>query len=278
MDLRALGYFVAVFEERSVSAAARRCHISQPSVSEALATLEDELSVRLFVRHRKGALPTAEGERLYPVARSLLEGARSLRSLFANGPSKRSLTIGLMKSLDVARTRKLLALFTGDHALELRIVDAEEACDVRLVARSMRAEGEIFVPLWEERYVVAMPRSHRLTKQAAIRGSDLAGEKLVARCHCENAERFSPAAAKFQVVAIAPSEEWAVALVGAGLGIAILPAGVVPKAAGVVTRPIRDVHAKREVGLAYGTPTAEVQRFVEAATEMSKAKRRRRAA
>ena len=43
MELRELGYFVAVFEEGSVSAAARRSHISQPSVSTALAALEAEL-------------------------------------------------------------------------------------------------------------------------------------------------------------------------------------------------------------------------------------------
>ena len=48
MELRELGYFLAVYEERSVSAAARRSYVSQPSVSEALANLEHELATRLF--------------------------------------------------------------------------------------------------------------------------------------------------------------------------------------------------------------------------------------
>lgn len=267
MDLRALGYFLAVYEEQSVSGAARRCHVSQPSVSEAVSSLEDTLAVRLFVRHRKGATPTAAAERLYPAARSLVDGARALPGLFAVAAPKPTLTVGLMKSLDVERTKKLLATLARQDVV-LRVVDADEPCDVRIVARTMREEAEVFVPLWEERYVVAVPKSHPFAKQSTIRGTDLAGQKLVARCHCENAAHFSVSALRFDVVAIAPSEEWAVALVGAGLGIAILPEGVVPKdASGVVTRPIRDVYAKREVGIAYGrsgAPSGEVQRFVDA--------------
>jgi len=59
MELRELGYFIAVYEEHSVTRAARRCFISQPSVSAALAGLEHELGAALFVRHRKGATPTS---------------------------------------------------------------------------------------------------------------------------------------------------------------------------------------------------------------------------
>ena len=265
---------MAVYEEASVSAAARRCHVSQPSVSEALASLESELAVRLFVRHRKGATPTAEGERLYPVARTLVEGAKALPALFKEAPRRRSLTIGLMKSLDVARTKKLLAVAAHDPELALRIVDAEEPCDVRVVSRAMRGETESFASLWHERYVVAMAKDHPLAAKANVRGTDLVGARLVARCHCETAAHLAPTLGKLDVVAVAASEEWAVALVAAGVGIAFLPEGVVPRAAGVVTRPISAVNAKREVGLAYGgagarrknaAPSVEVQRFVAAA-------------
>lgn len=42
-DLRALGYFVAAYEEKSVTAAARRCFIAQPSISAAIRNLESAL-------------------------------------------------------------------------------------------------------------------------------------------------------------------------------------------------------------------------------------------
>ena len=59
MDIRALRYFVAVFEERNLTAAARRCFISQPSVSAAVQSLEQDLETKLFIRHKKGMSPTA---------------------------------------------------------------------------------------------------------------------------------------------------------------------------------------------------------------------------
>jgi hypothetical protein len=53
MDIRELRYFNAVFRERNLTAAARRCFISQPSISAAIANLEAELGTTLFIRHKK---------------------------------------------------------------------------------------------------------------------------------------------------------------------------------------------------------------------------------
>jgi DNA-binding transcriptional LysR family regulator len=64
MDVRELRYFAAVFTERNLTAAAQRCFISQPSISAAIASLESELGTTLFIRHKKGAAPTAAAEQL----------------------------------------------------------------------------------------------------------------------------------------------------------------------------------------------------------------------
>ncbi|MCH3974831.1 MAG: LysR family transcriptional regulator [Bifidobacterium tibiigranuli] len=69
MDIRVLGYFLAVGEERSFSAAAVRCRVAQPSLSRQIAGLERELGERLFVRSRDGAALTEAGETLVPYAR-----------------------------------------------------------------------------------------------------------------------------------------------------------------------------------------------------------------
>lgn len=72
MDLRQLRYFLAVAEERSVTAAAARLHLTQPPLSAQLARLENELGVGLLVRHRRGVDLTAAGRDLAEHARRLL--------------------------------------------------------------------------------------------------------------------------------------------------------------------------------------------------------------
>ena len=78
---------------------------------------------------------------------------------------------------------------------------------------------EHFVPLWVERYVAALPPSHPLTLKERLRTADLAGVAMIDRCHCEQSEFFGRAAsAPRQPAAIAESEDWAMALVAAGVG------------------------------------------------------------
>jgi DNA-binding transcriptional LysR family regulator len=72
LDLKQLQYFLAVAEERSVTRAAARLHLTQPPLSAQLARLEHELGVRLFVRHRRGVDLTEAGRALAERARRLL--------------------------------------------------------------------------------------------------------------------------------------------------------------------------------------------------------------
>jgi DNA-binding transcriptional LysR family regulator len=266
MDLRELRYFIAAFEERSVTGAARRSYVSQPSVSAAIASLEAELDAVLFVRHKKGVSPTAAGERLYPLARRIAEDAQAASALFRQPSRPRELTIGLMRTLDIQRTLALIEPVTRDPDLHLRLVEADQPCDARVVSKVMLKAGEEFAPLWRERYVVVLPPRHPLAGQEELRGGDLVGAKLVARCHCEYGDRVARAALHFDVVAIAPSEEWALGLVAAGVGIAILPEGMVKRSDDVVVRTIADADVSRQVGLAYGArggPSVEVQRLLD---------------
>jgi DNA-binding transcriptional LysR family regulator len=264
MDIRELRYFIAAFDERSVTAAARRCFVSQPSVSAAIASLEAELGAVLFIRHKKGVSPTAAAEQLYPIARRIADEAHAARSLFRQPARRRQLTLGLMRTLDIERTLALIAPMTREPDLHLRLVGADQPCDARVVSRVMLARGEEFVPLWVERYVVAMSPRHPLAARDRLRGADLVGQKLIDRCYCEYADLFARAAPHFDLVAVAPSEEWALALVAAGVGISILPEGAVRRGDDVIVRPIADADVTREVGLAYADrPSAEVQRLIE---------------
>jgi DNA-binding transcriptional LysR family regulator len=252
MDMRALRYFAAVFEDRNLTAAARRCLVSQPSMSVAIAGLEDELGAALFVRSKKGAAPTAAAEQLYPIARRLLDETEALRGLFKAPPARRTLTIGLMRTLDIPRALALLAPVTGAPDLDLRLVADDEPCDARIIADGQVKARETFVPLWRERFVVALPATHPLTLKDRLRPADLVGLPLIDRCHCEHRALFARARHHFQTVAIAQSEEWALALVAAGVGIAILPEGIARQGRGVAVREIVGVDVARVVGLAHG--------------------------
>jgi DNA-binding transcriptional LysR family regulator len=78
--LKQLGYFVAAAEAGSVTGAGQRLHVSQPSISAAIAQLEERFGVALFIRHHaQGLSTTAAGQRLLAEAKSLLEHAEDLR-------------------------------------------------------------------------------------------------------------------------------------------------------------------------------------------------------
>ena len=264
MDVRELRYFAAVFQERNLTVAAKRCFISQPSVSVAITNLEAELGTTLFIRHKKGVAPTASAEQLYSVARRIIDDTDAARNLFRKPSERQSLTLGLMRTLDIPRTIALLKPLTGASDIHLRLVGINEAADARIVSRSMIDADEYFIPLWIDHYVAALPPSHPLTLKDRLRTSDFAGVAMIDRCHCEQSEFFGRNAQPRNTVAIAESEDWAMALVAAGVGIAIVPEGVARANPDVVVREI-EVDVKRQVGLAYSAaqpPSNALQDFI----------------
>lgn len=279
-DVRELRYFAAVYEDRSVSAAARRCFVSQPSVSAALASLEHELGTALFVRHRKGAAPTPAGDRLYPIARRLVDEARGLRGLFAAPARPRRLALGLMRSVAIERVLPIVEPLAHVADLQLVLVDAGAlaSCDARIVADSMLAPGEAFVPLWDERYVVALPAAHPLALRPRLAPGDFAELPLIERCRCEHAERLARGRPRSAIVARAHTEEWAFALVAAGVGAAIMPESSVRADPRVAVRAIAHASASRRVGLAYPArtpPAAELLAIARASSTIAPARRQR---
>ncbi|MFD5655855.1 LysR family transcriptional regulator [Streptomyces hirsutus] len=85
MKLQALDHFLAVAEFGTVSAAAARCHVSQPAVSRQIAALEKDLGVELFRRTSGGLKLSAAGARFHPIAQDIRRrvdrGTHVMRSL-----------------------------------------------------------------------------------------------------------------------------------------------------------------------------------------------------
>lgn len=84
MDFRQLQYFAAAVEQRSLSAAARICRVTQPTLSAQMQRLETELNDVLFTRTPVGLQPTKSAQRLYrhvsPLLNDATHGARYIRS------------------------------------------------------------------------------------------------------------------------------------------------------------------------------------------------------
>lgn len=126
MELRSLQYFVAMYEEGSVSRAARRLNIVQPAMSHQLANLEDELGHPLFQRTPKGLIPTSAGHDAYrlflPILRSV-ETARQELSAPRN-TVQGHVAVGVVASVAYNALSETLALFSAKYPhVTLRITD-----------------------------------------------------------------------------------------------------------------------------------------------------------
>jgi len=79
MELRQLQYFICLYEEGSVTRAARRINIVQPALSMQISKLEEELGKQLFVRSPQGMQPTSEGRRMYQLFLPVLDDFKRAR-------------------------------------------------------------------------------------------------------------------------------------------------------------------------------------------------------
>ncbi len=191
--LKQLRYFTAAAESGSVSGAAERCAVSQPSVSAAVAHLEDVLGVQLFVRqHARGLALTPAGRRLHAAAQALLLQAGELAEE-ASGLGE-----GLSGDLDVgcfvtfapivlpgllrvlAATRPLIRIRPHEddlralqHGLRNGRFEVALTYDLNL-EKDIAFEPVVPVPLY-----AALPADHRLASAPELGLRDLEGEPLV---------------------------------------------------------------------------------------------------
>ena len=204
MDIRELRYFAAVFAERNLTAAAKRCFISQPTISAAITNLEAELGTTLFIRHKKGMAPTASAEQFHAVARRIIDDADVARNLFRK--SSRPHPSDAWPDAHARSKPKTIALLkplTGNSDIALRLVGINDTADARIVSKNIIGPNEHFIPLWSERYVAALPPSHPLTLKEQLRSEDFAGVAMIDRCHCEQSEFFERTTPPRKPVAIA---------------------------------------------------------------------------
>lgn len=183
MHLQALRYLVAVAEEGHFGRAAARMHVSQPSVSQAVARLEEQFGVTLLVRSDGRVVPTEAGERVLEEVRVSL---RHLDQAHAAARPIQRLRVGCTAFASMWMTAHLLTPFREAHpGTELSVSDL----DVPTQASALLA-GEIDVALGEplapdprlrqttvrnDPCAVWMSADHDLTQFDAVPLSALAG-------------------------------------------------------------------------------------------------------
>lgn len=257
MDIRQLNYFVAVYEQGSVSAAARLCCVAQPSLSAALRQLEQELGVTLFIRLPKGVMPTEDGEKLYGHAGRLLGQLQSLKASFREPVARVKFRLGLIRALGVERMSQLLREFSNSVAgLELHLVEPEEPCDARIITPHQLKAAEAFQPIWRDSYLLAIPPGTALSLQQQIQLTDFEQLPLIKRTPCDAWNILYPELVRHGIKADIRADiqtiEYALGLVSAGVGCALVPNfESLLLRQDITLRPITTLNLQREIGLAY---------------------------
>ncbi|GIU25671.1 LysR family transcriptional regulator [Shewanella hafniensis] len=232
VDLRLLRFFIAIFEENNITAAANRCFVSQPSLSAGLKQLEEELGGQLFERSKKGVKPLDSAHYLYPLAVKLVEEASKLPGLFMAKSSRQKLRLAVMPDLSQRRLAGFLQQVNqAIEKLDLELVDYQSPADCRLTIDSLRHEDEVFFPLWEEDYVLCVPKEHALTRVDSLRPEQLNGFDFIECPPCEAHQQTIGLLAcsnmSLNLVAKAESKSLVMSLVLAGFGVSFLPDGLI---------------------------------------------------
>ncbi len=126
MELRSLQCFVAMYEEGSVSRAARRLNIVQPAMSHQLANLEGELGNPLFQRTAKGLIPTNAGHDAYRLFVPILRSVEAARQELSAPPDtvQGHVAVGIVASVAYNALSQTLACFSVKYPhVTLRITD-----------------------------------------------------------------------------------------------------------------------------------------------------------
>lgn len=135
MELRQLRYFVAVFNQKSISRAAEQLLISQPALTRQIRLLEHECGTPLFERLPKGTFPTPAGVALHKHALTMLAMAGSARDVARQaGPVRQPVALGLAPGLPAEWVDRLLASVADQAPLaELELTDGDTTVQLRMV-------------------------------------------------------------------------------------------------------------------------------------------------
>lgn len=279
MTLTELRYIVALNQTGHFGRAAEKCFVSQPTLSVAIKKLEEELDVILFERSRSQVRATPLGEQIIQQANLVLEQANLIQDLADSGkdPLGSTLAVGAIYTvgpylfphfvprLQVSAPQMPLYI-EESYTAQLREKLRSGALDAIVIALPFSEVDVVTKPLYEEAFVVVLPKNHPLMASDGITARQLEKEKvlLLGEGHCFRDQvldacpglrkHLGNGADPLQSVVEGSSLETLKYMVASGLGITVLPesaAQLNPFGGGTLaTRPLAS-NPKRTVALAW---------------------------
>ncbi|MFN8987492.1 MAG: LysR substrate-binding domain-containing protein, partial [Burkholderiales bacterium] len=192
MNLRDLRYLMALADHKHFGRAADASFVSQPTLSTQLKKFEEELGVSLIERNPRNVMLTAVGEAVVARARVMMREADEIRAIArrSKDPESGLLKLGIFPTLGpyllphiipamVARYPKLELILVEEktEVILRKLHDGELDCGV--LAMPIPEDNLHVEFLFEEDFVLAVPKLHPMAKQKRAKLADLAEEKLL---------------------------------------------------------------------------------------------------
>lgn len=283
-SIQQLRYAVAVADEQHFGRAAAKCFVSQPALSTQIRELESRLGVQLFERSTRGVLVTPAGADVIARARKVLHGIDDLRDVATGAGDALAgpLRLGVIPTIAPYVLPGAVRLITDAHPkLELYLREDRTNnliaqlqsgdLDLLLLALPVERPGIDELALYDEPFLLAVPEKHHLA--SSTRRFDvaaLAGERLVLLedGHCLRDQALAVcelAGHDGRPEVQGTSLPTVVQMVGAGLGVTLLPAGAIERDVHndgrVVVRELQQPVPSRSIGLAWRASSARADAY-----------------
>jgi LysR family hydrogen peroxide-inducible transcriptional activator len=266
MELHQLRYFCAVAESGSFSRAAEHSHVAQPSLSQQILKLEDELGARLFDRLGRSVRLTDVGKAFLPRARAVLRELEAAKGDVVERKDSVAgfLTVGVIPTIAPYFLPARLTSFTRQFP-QARVTVIEEitpvlldrlrasTVDVAILALPIRGHEFDTFALLTERLFAALPKKHALASRRSLNLKDLRKEPflLLRDGHCFRDTAFAAcdrARLKPQIIFESGQFSSILSMVGTGMGVSIVPEMAIDKRPRCRYVRIADDEATRTVG------------------------------
>ena len=242
MEMQLLRYVVAVARTGNFSRAAEQSHVSQPSLSQQIQKLEDELGERLFDRMKREARLTSHGEVFLRRAVRILEEVDAAKREAADAQDllRGNLTLGVLPTIAPYLLPDVMAAFTEkfpgvgivvqeDTTARLIKLALEYEIDFALASQPIHDERLEVRELFTEELLLALPPDHPLARKRTVRWNDLDDERFIVmkEGHClgDQVLRFCDRRELRPTIKFRSAQlETIQCLIRAGLGVSLIPA------------------------------------------------------
>jgi LysR family hydrogen peroxide-inducible transcriptional activator len=242
MEMHQLRYVVAVVRAGNFSRAAEQCHVSQPSLSQQIQKLEEELGERLFDRMKREAKLTPHGEAFLPRALKILEevDVAKREASDAHRLLRGRVILGLLPTIAPYLLPAVLVDFAKKFpGVEIvihedttaQLLKLANACEVdfAVASRPIQDPRMEVKDLFAEELRLALPPRHPLTRKRTVRLADLEKEPFIVmkEGHClgDQVLNFCERRDLRPTVSFRSAQlETIQALVQSGIGISLVPA------------------------------------------------------